>query len=282
MTAPAPVDRYAVVGNPIQHSKSPSIHTQFARQTGQNIRYEAILSPLDEFKVTVDAFRQSGGKGMNITVPFKLEAYKLATNLTERAASARAVNTLKFEKDGTILGDNTDGAGLVRDIEINLGIPLHNKRLLLLGAGGAAHGVILPLLQKQPARLTIANRTVDKAQQLVRQFAGHGRIDAGHYPDLSGEYFDVVINATSASLQNQLPPLPAGILTDVQLVYDMLYSQQLTPFLQLARKEGARQVADGTGMLVEQAAESFFLWRGIRPETQTVIRQIRQAQLHVP
>lgn len=281
MTTTAPADRYAVVGNPIQHSKSPFIHTQFARQTGQIICYEAILAPLNAFRATVDAFRQSGGKGMNITVPFKLEAYTLATNLTERAASAQAVNTFRFEKDGAILGDNTDGAGLVRDIETNLGVPLQNKRLLLLGAGGAAHGVILPLLQKQPAQLTIANRTVGKAQQLARQFADYGRIDTGHFLDFAGEHFDILIHATSAGLQNELPPLPAGIFTDVLLAYDMLYRPQLTPFLQSAQNGGARQVADGTGMLVEQAAESFLLWRGIRPETPAIIQQIRQMQSHV-
>lgn len=276
MTTAAPVDRYAVVGHPIQHSKSPFIHAQFARQTGQSIHYEAILAPLDAFRATVDAFRQSGGKGMNITVPFKLEAYTLATNLTERAACAHAVNTFRFENNGTILGDNTDGAGLVRDIEVNLDISLQNKRLLLLGAGGAAHGVILPLLQRKPAQLAIANRTVDKAQQLARQFTSYGRIDAGHFLDFAGTHFDIVIHATSAGLQDELPPLPAGILTGVQLAYDMLYRPQLTPFLQLASKEGARRVADGTGMLVEQAAESFLLWRGIRPETQTIIQQLRQ------
>ncbi|MDT8364339.1 MAG: shikimate dehydrogenase [Nitrosomonas sp.] len=274
------MDRYAVVGNPIQHSKSPFIHAQFTLQTEQIMRYEAILAPLDQFKQTVDIFHQSGGKGMNITVPFKLEAYTLATRLTERAASAQAVNTFRFEQDGAILGDNTDGAGLVRDIEINLNLLLQNKRLLLLGAGGAAHGVMLPLLQTNPALLAIANRTPDKARQLAQQFIGHGRIEAGHFLDFSGERFDIIINATSASLQNQLPPLPPAIFTDTLLAYDMLYAQQLTPFLRFARNEGARQIADGTGMLVEQAAESFFLWRGIRPETQTVIRQVRQAQSH--
>jgi shikimate dehydrogenase len=281
MTTIAPADRYAVVGHPIGHSRSPIIHTQFARQTGQNLCYETILAPLDAFKITVDAFRQSGGKGMNITVPFKLEAYSLASSLTERAASAQAVNTFRFEKDGTILGDNTDGAGLVRDIEINLGIPLQNQRLLLLGAGGAAHGVILPLLQKKLARLAIANRTPDKAKQLAQQFTGYGRIDFGDFLDFRGEHFDIVIHATSAGLLNELPSLPAGIFSDVRLAYDMLYRPQLTPFLLSAQNGGAQQVADGTGMLVEQAAESFLLWRGIRPETQEIIQQIRHMQSHV-
>ncbi len=276
MTVTAPVDRYAVVGNPIQHSKSPFIHTEFAWQTGQSMCYEAILSPLDQFKQTVDTFRQAGGKGMNITVPFKLEAHTLATRLTERAASAQAVNTFRFEQDGVILGDNTDGAGLVRDIEINLNIPIHNKHLLLLGAGGAAHGVILPLLQKQPARLVIANRTLDKAQQLVQQFSEFGRIDAGHFKDFKSERFDIVINATSAGLQDQLPPLPPEIFTETLLAYDMFYRSQLTPFLKFAQQEGARRTTDGIGMLVEQAAESFFLWRAIRPETQSVIQKLRQ------
>ncbi|HRQ06335.1 MAG TPA: shikimate dehydrogenase [Nitrosomonas halophila] len=273
-------DTYAVIGNPIKHSQSPFIQHEFARQTGQVMRYEAILAALDSFAQTVKTFQQHGGKGMNITVPFKLEAYALATQLTDRAQAAQAVNTFKFGANGTILGDNTDGAGLVRDIEINLGIPIADKRILLMGAGGAAHGAILPLLQQHPALLAIANRTPAKALALQQQFAGHGNIAAGHYRDFAGTDFDILINATSASLQDKLPPLPAGLFKTTALAYDMLYSSKPTPFLIFAQAQGAQHLADGTGMLVEQAAESFFLWRGIRPETQTVIRQLRDKLRH--
>jgi shikimate dehydrogenase len=274
------IDTYAVIGHPIAHSKSPFIHTEFARQTGQIIRYEALLAPLDSFRHTVRAFRENGGKGMNITVPFKLEAYALATRLTDRANAAQAVNTFKFEADDEILGDNTDGAGLVRDIEANLNFPLTGKHILLMGAGGAARGVILPLLQKKPARLAIANRTPARARTLQQQFAIHGDIAAGHYQDFAGEQFDLIINATSASLHDELPSLPPGLFKHTSLAYDMLYSSRLTPFLEFAQIQGAAQLVDGTGMLVEQAAESFFLWFGVRPETRTVIKQLKHELCH--
>jgi shikimate dehydrogenase len=276
------IDTYAVIGNPIEHSKSPFIHAEFARQTGQKMQYEAILAPLDSFKSTVNAFQKNDGKGMNITIPFKLEAYALATRLTNRASAAQAVNTFKFGQHGEILGDNTDGAGLVRDIEINLKILITGKRILLMGAGGAAHGVILPLLQKNPALLVVANRTPEKALALQRQFTTHGNIKAGHYQDFAGENFDILINATSASLYDQLPPLPPGLIKKTSLAYDMLYSSRLTPFLEFAKAQGAVQLADGVGMLVEQAAESFFLWRNIRPETQIVIKRLKDELCHVP
>ena len=256
------LDSYAVIGNPIAHSKSPLIHTAFAQQTNQALHYGAILAPLDGFRETVESFRQQGGKGLNVTVPFKLEAYQLATRLTERASIAQAVNTLKFEND-EILGDNTDGAGLVRDIECNLGIPIANKRILLMGAGGAARGVILPLLQQKPALLAIANRTVEKAQALQQQFVVYGNIAAGSFMHFSGAHFDLIINATSASLHDALPELPIDIFAHAVLAYDMMYSHEPTRFLQFAQKNGAHHIADGLGMLVEQAAESFFLWRGI-------------------
>ena len=269
------LDAYAVIGNPISHSKSPLIHTAFAQQTDQAMRYDAILSPQNEFQQTVSSFHQQGGKGINVTVPFKIEAYELATHLTKRAQMAQAVNTLKFE-DHEILGDNTDGAGLVCDITKNLNIPIEAKRILLMGAGGAARGVILPILQHNPTILAIANRTPQKAQALQQQFATHGEIVAGEFMDFSGEQFDIIINATSASLHDALPALPERIFANNSLAYDMMYSLEPTSFLLFAKQNGASHLADGMGMLVEQAAESFFLWRGIRPETKSVIAKLKQ------
>lgn len=267
-------DRYAVVGNPIAHSKSPLIHAEFARQTGQDISYTTLLAPLDGFAATVRAFQAEGGKGLNVTVPFKQEAWKLATSLTQRAELAQAVNTLKFE-GGTILGDNTDGAGLVRDITANLGFKIQGKRILLMGAGGAARGVILPLLEQYPALFAIANRTPDKAHELAQLFLPHGDISSGEYASLAGCHFDLVINATSSSLAGELPPLPASVFSPGSLAYDMMYGKGLTPFLEFAQANGAAQLADGLGMLVEQAAESFFLWRGVRPDTQPVMALLK-------
>lgn len=273
------MDIYAVVGNPVAHSKSPFIHTRFAQQTGRIMRYTTLSAPLDGFEQTVLAFRKEGGKGMNITVPFKFEAYALATRLTDRASAARAVNTFRFDETGEILGDNTDGIGLVRDIEVNLNFPLKGKQILLMGAGGAASGVILPLLQQHPGLLAIANRTPDKAVLLQQQFTSHGNIIAGHYQDFGRHHFDLIINATSASLHNTLPPMPANLFHGAALAYDMLYSSRLTPFLEFAKAQEVANLADGAGMLVEQAAESFSLWHGIHPETQPVIQQLRD-ELH--
>jgi shikimate dehydrogenase len=266
-------DRYAVVGNPIAHSKSPLIHAQFARQTGQDLTYEAILAPLDGFSATVTRFRAEGGKGMNVTVPFKQEAWELATRLTERARLAKAVNTLKFDQE-EILGDNTDGAGLVRDLLDNLGFDPKDRRILLMGAGGAARGVLGPLLGQRPALLYIANRTPGRAVALQGEFAAPSPVEAGDYASLAGRQFDLVVNATSAGLSDELPPLPKGIFAPGSLAYDMMYGKP-TPFLKFAREQGAARIADGLGMLVEQAAESFFLWRGVRPETRPVIAMLR-------
>ena len=266
-------DRYAVVGNPIAHSKSPLIHAEFARQTGQDMSYERLLAPLDGFAETVDGFRQSGGKGLNVTVPFKEEAYRYAGRKTVRAEAAGAVNTLKFD-NGQIIGDNTDGAGLVRDLTANLKQTLSGKRILLMGAGGAARGTIAPLLAEQPAALVLANRTLAKAQQLVELFGG--KIAAVAYEVLVDERFDIVVNATAASLKGELPPLPNELFNPGALAYDMMYGAE-TPFMAWARVHGAAQVADGLGMLVEQAAESFFLWRGVRPDSAPAIRLLRQA-----
>ncbi|WP_034300791.1 shikimate dehydrogenase [Herbaspirillum sp. RV1423] len=267
------MDSYVVIGNPIAHSKSPEIHVQFARQTGQSMSYERLLAPLQGFKAVVKVFIANGGKGANVTVPFKLEAHALADRLTERARLAGAVNTLKFE-GGLILGDNTDGAGLVADIVQNAGVPLAGKRVLLLGAGGAARGALLPLLEQQPAALIIANRNHARAQELAAQFARFGKLEAVEYADLSGT-FDVIINATSASLEGDMPPLPASVFSGSTLAYDMMYGKQPTVFMEFARRHGA-VARDGLGMLVEQAAEAFFLWRGVRPETADVFAALRK------
>lgn len=267
-------DRYAVIGNPIAHSKSPALHAAFARQCGQDIRYEAILGPLDGFRAAVEAFRQAGGRGMNVTVPFKVEALALADTLTERARLAQAVNTLRFEADG-IFGDNTDGIGLVNDIQQRLGFAIGGKRVLILGAGGAARGSVLPLAEAGPARLVIVNRTQAKAEALREQFAGVAAVDVEPCDGLAGQSFDLVINATSAGLHGESLPLPAGIFAPGALAYDMVYGNTETPFMTAARALGASRVSDGLGMLVGQAAESFFLWRGVRPDTAPVLQMLQ-------
>lgn len=267
-------DFYAVIGNPVAHSKSPLIHAEFARQTGQDIHYEAILAPTDAFAATIAGFRARGGKGVNVTVPFKLEACRISTRLTERAEAAGAANTLAFDDSG-IFGDNTDGAGLLRDIVTNLKFSLAGRQVLLMGAGGAARGVVLPLLEHKPYLLTVANRTRQKADALQQLFSHHGNIVSADYGDLNGTKFDLVINATSASLDGKLPALPSGIFSSESLAYDMMYGNGYTPFLQFAKQQGAGHLADGIGMLVEQAAESFFLWRGLRPRTEPVIEMLR-------
>jgi len=262
--------RYAVFGNPIGHSKSPRIHAEFARQTGQDLTYEAIEAPMDGFREAVLAFRAAGGSGCNITVPFKEQAYQLANQRSERADAAGAANTLRFDGDD-ILADNTDGAGLVNDLVGNLGFDPAGRRILLLGAGGAARGVGLPLMERQPAELFIANRTAYKARELSSRFDCYG----GGFDALPGRQFDLVINATAASLAGDLPPLPDDIFAQGALAYDMMYGRA-TPFLEFARARGAR-VADGLGMLVEQAAEAFYVWRGVRPQTAPVIALLREA-----
>ena len=269
-------DRYAVVGNPIAHSKSPFIHTEFARQTGQDLQYERLLAPLDGFRATIENFRAAGGKGVNVTLPFKLEAFNLAQERSPRAADAQAVNTLKLDAS-TLYGDNTDGVGLLRDIEANLDFPIQGRSVLLMGAGGAAQGVVGPLLSARPERLVIANRTEEKAQRLAQQFSARGSLSASSYSATAGQQFDLVINATSASLNALVPDLPDGIFARGALAYDMMYGKGTMPFLELARSQGAARVADGIGMLVEQAAESFFIWRGVRPQTRPVIAAL-QAQ----
>lgn len=266
-------DQYGVMGNPITHSKSPQIHGLFAQQTGQQLEYSAIHVDLGGFDQAVGNFDASGGKGLNITVPFKQEAYALVDERSERAERAGAVNTIKFENHRRY-GDNTDGVGLVNDLANNHQIVLQNKRILLMGAGGAARGVLVPLLACQPADLVIANRTPDKAVALAEAFADLGKVTGCGYHELGDQQFDIVINATAASLQGELPPLPDTLLAAGAVCYDMMYGKT-TPFMQWARDHGAQQVLDGLGMLVEQAAESFYLWRGMRPQTAPVIAQLR-------
>lgn len=272
---------YAVFGNPISHSKSPLIHAAFAKQAHQDMDYRAILAPIDGFAAAISEFQRTGGAGANVTVPFKEQAFRQATTLTPRALDAEAVNTLMFV-DGEIVGDNTDGAGLVNDITRNLGFTIKGKRILLMGAGGAARGVMLPLLEEAPLELVVTNRTIEKADALALHF--NKKTETGFeirslvarpYDRLQGS-FDLIINATAASLQGELPPLPDDLLNPGALVYDMMYGRE-TPFMAWARAHGAALIADGLGMLVEQAAESFYLWRGVRPETAPVIRMLRVA-----
>jgi shikimate dehydrogenase len=273
-------DRYAVIGNPIAHSKSPQIHAAFARQTGQDIEYTRLLAPPDGFRRTVEDFRAAGGRGANVTVPFKLEAFDLADEVSQSAKDAQAANFLNFD-GGRIRADNTDGAGLIRDITGNLGFSIAGQRVLLMGAGGAARGALQPLLAQQPAILTIANRAVEKALQLAEAYRYHPSAASSvlsglRYDELAGHHFDLLINATSSSLQGELPPLPAGVFAGASLAYDMMYGKGLTPFLAFAQFQGAARLADGLGMLVEQAAESFLLWRGVRPKTRPVIELLRK------
>jgi shikimate dehydrogenase len=268
-------DRYAVVGHPVAHSRSPWIHSRFASATGQDIEYLRLEAPLEGFARTLDEFRAAGGKGVNVTLPFKEEACRYSTELSARARAAQAVNTLKFDGQRTY-GDNTDGAGLLRDLTVNLGRGVAQQCVLLLGAGGAARGVLAPLLESAPARLVIANRTLQKALALVAQYQALGRgvrLDALGLEALGGEAFDLVINATSAGLSGASFVVPAAVFRRGALAYDMVYGRD-TPFLALARAAGAA-AHDGSGMLVEQAAESFFVWRGVRPDTAPVLAALR-------
>ena len=270
-------DRYAVIGNPIEQSKSPLIHTAFAQVTAQDMEYTKVLGPVGGFAGAVDAFRAAGGKGMNVTAPFKLDAFAYATDLAPSAQMAGAVNAMKFE-GGRVYAENFDGVGLVRDVVHNLGCPLQGRRVLVLGAGGATRGALLPFLAEQPAELVIVNRTVAKAEELAALGRQHQssnvRVQGLGYDQLQGRQFDVVFNATSASLTAQLPPLPSSVFVPGALAYELAYGKGLTPFLQLAKQAGVTRLADGVGMLAEQAAEAFLWWRGVRPDTQGVIRQL--------
>ncbi|WP_428034616.1 shikimate dehydrogenase [Amphritea sp.] len=274
-------DRYAVFGNPIKHSKSPLIHTFFAAQTQQDLEYNSVLVAEDGFSEAVDNFLSSDGdgKGLNITVPFKVEAWQKAECHSDRAKMAGAVNTLYRNEAGQLCGDNTDGLGLVADITRNNGGEISGKDILILGAGGAVRGVLEPILALRPARLVIANRTVAKAEQLAQLFADHGAIEACSFEQLSGQQFDLVINGTAASLQGEVPPLPDNLLREGAWCYDMMYGAEITAFNHWAAAHGAEKVLDGLGMLVEQAAESFAIWRGVRPETSELIQELRHQLL---
>lgn len=267
-------DLYAVIGHPISHSKSPWIHGTFAEQTGEDLEYIAIQAALDGFEQTVADFFGNGGRGLNVTLPFKQQAFDLARRLTERAQLAGAVNTLYPDEQGRLTGDNTDGVGLVTDLCGNQQVDLEARQVLILGAGGAVRGVLGPILQQRPASVTIANRTLSKAQDLAALFANQGSVKACEFDALEGP-FDVIINGTSASLAGSLPPLPAAVVAARTCAYDMMYSREVTVFSQWALEQGAKHVSDGLGMLVEQAAESFYLWRGVRPQTAPVIRALR-------
>jgi shikimate dehydrogenase len=270
-------DQYAVYGNPVKHSKSPQIHAAFAEQTGQQLHYRAHKVELGRFAEAASQFFSHGGKGLNITVPFKLDAFEFASQLSGRARRAGAVNTLALQDDGGVYGDNTDGVGLVRDIHDNLGWDLSGRRILVLGAGGAVRGILGPLLKQGPAHVLIANRTVAKAQSLAKQFEDLGQVAGCSYEGLASGQFDLIINGTSSSMSGDLPPLPHHILSNDGCAYDMMYSADPTPFMRWAAGETAWAVSDGLGMLVEQAAESFCIWRGVRPDTKPVIELVRQS-----
>lgn len=269
-------DRYAVFGNPVSHSRSPDIHAAFARQTGEDLIYTKQHIELDTFVDNAQAFFADGGKGLNITLPFKTEAFDFSDTLSERAQRAGAVNTLTANADGTILGDNTDGIGLVRDMLDNLNWKISGQRILVIGAGGAVRGILEPLLSQSPASLVIANRTLAKALQLAEDFADLGKVLGVGFGELEAlSPFDLVINGTSASLSGELPPLPENLVTENACAYDMMYAAEPTVFMQWMEQRGVNRLADGLGMLVEQAAESFYLWRGVRPATSTLITELR-------
>ena len=270
-----PIDRYGVMGYPVSHSRSPVIHRLFAAQTGQELRYELLQVAPDKLETAVRQFQRTGGKGLNVTVPHKSAVVKLCDHLSERAATAGAVNTLSF-RDGEIHGDNTDGIGLLRDLAINHGLSVEGSQILVLGAGGATRGIVGPLLEMQPALLRIANRTIDKAENIVEDFSHVGAVSACRF-DLVPvtEIYDLVINATSAGFKGETPPYPVEAVSSDTFCYDLSYGLTPTPFCEWAREQGASKSVMGWGMLVEQAAESFHVWRGIRPDTAPVLKQMK-------
>ncbi len=268
-------DRYAVIGNPIEHSKSPLIHAEFARQTGQDLVYGRLLGDLELFEEDVRRFFAEGGKGLNVTVPFKERAWRIAAERSPRAEAAGAVNTLSVLPDGRLRGDNTDGVGLVRDLCLNQGFDLGTKRILLLGAGGASRGLLLPLLEAAPALLVIANRTPERAIELAARVAGLGEVRGCGFDALAGQGFDLILNATAAGLTGEVPPIPDDCLAPGAWTYDLLYGDRPTAFCRWGQARGAARALDGLGMLVEQAAESFRIWRGVRPDTAPVIARLR-------
>ena len=267
-------DQYAVIGNPIEHSKSPLIHAAFAKQTGEELEYSRLLGNPDGFATDVRQFFSTGGRGLNVTVPFKEEAWQLADELSRRAKVAKAVNTLTLLDDGRIRGDNTDGVGLVRDLMVNHGFQLSGSLILLLGAVGASRGVVRPLLDEKPASLVVANRTASKAVALASELGETGEIEGCGLDDLAGRQFDLIINATAAGLKGTVPAIPDTLLTASGWTYDMMYGNEPTAFVRWGLEHGAAKSLDGRGMLVEQAAESFFLWRGVMPDTAPVIQAL--------
>ncbi|NIW24197.1 MAG: shikimate dehydrogenase [Gammaproteobacteria bacterium] len=269
-------DRYAVVGHPIDHSRSPVIHQLFASQTGQNLVYEPIDAVAEAFETAVRGFAAAGGKGLNVTVPHKQAAYELCNELGPEAEKARAVNTISFRADGRIRGDNTDGIGFMRDLTDTLGEAVEDRRVLVLGAGGAARGILLPLVEASPAVLVLANRTIERAEEMIGELDSAENLRACTFTALADEPpFDIVVNATSAGLHGEEPPFPPACVGPDTLCYDLAYSLKDTPFVLWARANGAREAVQGWGMLVEQAAESFFIWRGVRPETAPILEHMR-------
>jgi len=268
------IDQYAVIGNPISHSKSPLIHTLFAEQTGQVLEYSALLGEVGQLKKAVENFRQNNGKGMNVTVPFKQDAWALVNERNIHAEKAGAVNTIIIRNDGYLIGDNTDGIGLVSDLSNNLKFEFKNKNILMLGAGGAVRGVLGPILAKQPQKIVIVNRTESKADELAKLFSDEGNIQSESFENLMGQKFDLIINGTAASLSGDIPPIPESVVQDA-FCYDMMYGAEDTAFMSWAKQHGAKATWDGLGMLVEQAAESFYLWRNVRPDTRAVIDHVR-------
>lgn len=270
--------QYAVVGNPIAHSRSPDIHSMFAQQEKSNIHYTKLCAPLDGFQQTVSQFFAQGGMGLNITVPFKQEAYLFADSLTERAKESGAVNTLKKQHDGTILGDTTDGEGFIKDLIINQNTTINQKTILILGAGGAVASILAPIIAHNPKSITLVNRTINRAQKLAERFntINKKHIEISSYEEIKQHPYDLIINGTSSSLQENYLPIPNTIFNTNTFAYDLFYSAKMTPFLEFAQKNGAIHTADGLGMLVEQAAESYFLWRNFQPQTRIVIDTIRQ------
>ena len=271
---PSAVDRYGVMGYPVSHSRSPVIHRLFALQTNQDLQYELLQVAPSKLETAIKQFQRTGGKGLNITVPHKSEVTRLVDHLSERAGTAGAVNTLVF-KDNDIIGDNTDGIGLMRDLLVNLNVNLTDASILILGAGGATRGIVAPLLDAEPKSITIANRTLSKARLLAEHFSAMGSVNAMRFKEVRpSSSFDVVINATSAGLKGEVPPYPDSAISDRTYCYDLSYGLTPTPFSSWAARKGAAHSVMGWGMLVEQAAESFLLWRGVRPDTQKVLKQI--------
>ena len=265
---------YAVFGNPIAHSQSPLVHSLFAKQVGIDLEYRAIQVDIGGFEQAVSGFQANGGNGLNVTVPFKLNAWKIADELTDRAQLAGAVNTLFFQ-DNSIKGDNTDGAGLVKDIELNLNVALTESKILVIGAGGAVRGVLAPMLEKQPESITISNRTKGKADALVEMFADYGTVSSTTLEQANLDRYDIVINATSTGIHGEVPSVSPQVFRGVSLVYDMMYGKNPTKFMQWAGQNSGAQISDGLGMLIEQAAESFKIWHGVMPQTSAVIGAVR-------